>query len=87
MSRVEAFAAEMLWKIAEEVPPEWYGGDLGDDRAADGEALMERRSRVRELIGSFRESDREPFPVWGRKVSVVVPAGFGMLGDVGGLVM
>jgi hypothetical protein len=51
------------------------------------ERLLERRSRVRELIGSFRESDREPFPDWGRRVSVVVPAGVEMLGDVGGFVM
>ena len=86
LSRVEAFAAEGLWKIAEEVPPEWYGGDPREIERLM-EKLLERRSRVRELIGSFRESDREPFPVWGRKASVVVSHGFQMMGDVGGLVM
>ena len=38
LSRMEAMAAETLWEIAEEVPPEWYGGDTGGDRAADGAA-------------------------------------------------
>jgi hypothetical protein len=86
LSRVEGFAAEGLWKIAEEVPPEWYGGDPREIELLM-ERLLERRSRVRELIGSFRESNREPFPYWGRKTSVVMPGGFGYLGDVGGMVM
>src|ERR1700744_1756677 len=29
LSRIEKFDAAKLWAIAEEVPPEWYGGDLG----------------------------------------------------------
>jgi hypothetical protein len=49
--------------------------------------LLERRARVRELIGSFRESNREPFPCWGNKVSVVVPERLEYLRDVGGMVM
>jgi hypothetical protein len=64
LSRVEAFPASGLWKIAEEVPPEWYGGDPGTVERLM-ETLLERRSRVRELIGQFRDSDREPFPKWG----------------------
>ena len=86
LSRVEGFAAEALGRIAEEVPPEWYGGDPREIERLM-EKLLVRRSRVRELIGSYRESDREPFPDWGRKVSVVMPAGVEMLGDVGGFVM
>jgi hypothetical protein len=86
LSRVEGFAVELLGKIAEEVPPEWYGGDPGEIERLM-ERLLVRRSRVRELIRSFRESNREPFPNWGKKVRVVVPDGFGILGDVGGLVM
>ena len=86
LSKVETMEEETLWGIAEEIPPEWYGGD---PRVIEQlmETLLGRRSRVRELIGSFRESNREPFPQWGAKTRVVVPREFGMLGDVGGLVM
>ena len=72
LSRVEEFEAECLWKIAEEIPPEWYGGDLGVIECLM-EMLLKRRSRVRELIGQFRESNREPFPNWGVVKSIVVP--------------
>jgi hypothetical protein len=75
LSRVEGFAAEVLWKIAEEVPPEWYGGDPATIERLM-ETLLQRRSRVRELVWSFRESNREPFPYWGAAVSVVVPRNF-----------
>ena len=77
--------AAKLWEIAEVVPPEWYGGDT-----AVIERLMEqmlaRRERVREFILSFRESDREPFPMWEKKVSVIVPRQF-MENAVGKFVM
>jgi hypothetical protein len=75
LSRVEGYAPEGLWKIAEEIPPEWYGGDLGVIEHLM-EMLLKRRSRVRELIGQFRESNREPFPNWGIVKSVVVPESF-----------
>ncbi len=75
LSRIEAMDAGVLWKIAEEVPPAWYGGDL-----ATIERLMEqmlaRRGRVRELIVSFRDSDREPFPLWRTGARVAVPGNF-----------
>jgi hypothetical protein len=35
-------------------------------------ALLARRERVRELIDSFRLSDRRPFPAWGRPAVEVV---------------
>jgi hypothetical protein len=86
LSRIEEFPADRLWSIAEEVPPEWYGGDL-----ATLERLMEqvltRRGRVRELIGSFRNSDREPFPNWGAARAIVVPRRFAIVGNAGNLVM
>jgi len=86
ISRVEEFAAERLWHIAEEVPPEWYGGDVAVlERLM--EKLLERRGRVRELIQSFRDSDREPFPNWGTSQSVVVPRRFAIAGNAGNLVM
>jgi hypothetical protein len=75
LTRVEEFAAEKLWAIAEAVPPEWYGGDLRTIERLM-ETLLKRSSKVRELIGQFRDSNREPFPKWGRTVSVVVPKSF-----------
>jgi hypothetical protein len=77
LSRVEEFSGETLGKVAEEIPPEWYGGD---PRVIERlmESLLQRRSRVRELIGQFRESDREPFPLWGMAKNIVIPRGFEM---------
>ncbi len=86
LGRVEAFAADDLWKIAEEIPPAWYGGD---PRVIEKliETLLVRRSRVRELIGQFRESNREPFPNWGAVKRVMVPRGFEVAADAGKFVM
>jgi hypothetical protein len=55
---------EVVWKAANEVPPEWYGGDLSEMEALV-EKLLARRSRIRETIDAFRSSDRKPFPNWG----------------------
>ena len=86
LSRVEEFAAEELWKIAEEIPPEWYGGD---PRTIEGlmEILLKRRSRVRELIGEFKESHREPFPNWGSLKRIVVTKSFEVPENPGRFVM
>jgi hypothetical protein len=63
LTRMETMDAQVLWRIAEEIPPEWYGGDLGDlERLV--EMLLERRAQVRRLIEEFGRSDREPFPKW-----------------------
>ncbi|HEX4154378.1 MAG TPA: HipA family kinase [Acidobacteriaceae bacterium] len=86
LTRIEEFAAERLWALAEEVPPEWYGGDLRTIERLM-EQMLERRGRVRELIGSFRDSDREPFPNWGASKSVAGPRQFRVAGDAGNLVM
>jgi hypothetical protein len=75
LSRVEEFSGDVLWKVAEEIPPEWYGGDVGMMEQLM-ESLLHRRSRVRELIGQFRESNREPFPLWGVGRDIVNPRGF-----------
>ncbi len=72
LSRLEALPAEQLWSIAEEVPPEWYGGDLSTIERLM-ETLLARRSKVRDLITAFRESTREPFPLWESRVTVTVP--------------
>ena len=57
--------AETVWAAANEVPPQWYGGDLSEMEALV-EKLLARRSRIRELIEAFRNSDRKPFPNWGQ---------------------
>jgi hypothetical protein len=64
LSRIERFAPEAAWSIAEIIPPEWYGGDVGALELLV-ERLLARRARVRELIMAFRESARNPFPNWG----------------------
>jgi len=64
LGRIETMEPDKIWAIAETVPPEWYGGEVAAlERLI--EELIERRGRVRELIGDFRESDRKPFPKWG----------------------
>jgi hypothetical protein len=65
LTRLETMAEETVWAAANEVPPEWYGGDLSDMEALV-EKLLARRSRIRELIEGFGKSDRKPFPKWGR---------------------
>ena len=53
----------VLGEIADQIPPEWYN----DDYQQLGELLGrldQRRSRVRELIVSARDSGRQPFANW-----------------------
>ena len=64
LTRMETMPAETVWAAANEVPPEWYGGDLCEMEALV-EKLLARRSRIRELIEMFGRSDRKPFPKWG----------------------
>jgi hypothetical protein len=63
LERIETITPGKIWGIAESVPPEWYGGEVA---VLEGliEQLIARQSRVRELIGDFRECDRRPFPKW-----------------------
>jgi hypothetical protein len=64
LTRLETLPAETVWLAANEIPPEWYGGDLGEmERLV--EKLLARRSLIRELIEDFGRSDRRPFPNWG----------------------
>ena len=89
LTRIEEMDASKLWRIAEAVPPPWYGGDTADIERLT-EQMLARRGRVRELIASFRDSSREPFPLWTGKASVVVPAQFvdmGRFGEAGKFLM
>jgi hypothetical protein len=71
LERVETIDAQAVWRIAEEVPPEWYGGDVSEMEQLI-EKLLARRGRVRELIVQFRESARRPMPKWGGVVGMAV---------------
>lgn len=64
LTRMETMPAETVWAVANEVPPEWYGGDLGEMESLV-EKLLQRQNRIRELIEMFGKSDRKPFPKWG----------------------
>ena len=66
LTRLETIAAETVWAVANDIPPEWYGGDLSEMEALV-EQLLARRNRIRALIDDFRASDRKPFPNWGSK--------------------
>ena len=63
LSRIESFPESSLWPLAEESPPEWYEGGA-DELEQLLKKLLERRTRVRELILSFKSSSRNPFPGW-----------------------
>jgi hypothetical protein len=65
LTRLETMAAETVWAAANEIPPQWYGGDLSEMESLV-EKLLARRSRIRELIDAFGKSDRQPFPKWDR---------------------
>jgi ABC-type nitrate/sulfonate/bicarbonate transport system substrate-binding protein len=64
LSRVEGIEPAMIQNIAGDVPPEWTGNDWGALEML-AEKIVERRSKVRELIAAFRNSQRQPFPAWG----------------------
>ena len=57
-----------MWPLAEEVPPEWYEGGA-EELEQLLKKLLERRARVRELVLSFKNSSRNPFPNWKEAVN------------------
>jgi hypothetical protein len=85
LGKVESMPPDTLWSIAEQVPPEWYGDMSELERLM--EQLLTRRGRIRELIASFRDSNREPFPMWNKGTKVVVPRQFAEAGGEGRFVM
>ena len=64
LTRLETLDPEIIWNAANDIPPDWYGGDITALEALV-EKLIHRRRRIRELIDNFRRSDRNPFPNWG----------------------
>ena len=72
LSRIERFPARQLQGIADEIPCEWDGERDELQRLLD--RLLERRSRVRQLIEDFRSSSRNPFPNWTMERSTPCPS-------------
>ena len=63
LTRAEEADIIDLWRCAESIPPEWYGGDRSDLEKLV-ETLYARRTQIRDLITAFRNSTRNPFPNW-----------------------
>jgi HipA-like protein len=63
LSRIEKMGEDVVWGLAGEIPPEWYGGEW-DELEKLVRTLIVRRGLVRELIEAFRVSPRRPFPEW-----------------------
>jgi len=63
LSRIEKMEEDVMWTLAGEIPPEWYGGEW-DELEKLVRTLIARRGVVRELIEAFRVSPRRPFPEW-----------------------
>jgi hypothetical protein len=63
LTRVEEIDVNAIWRIAAAIPPEWYEGDRAGLHCLV-ETLNKRRTMIRALITTFRESSRSPFPLW-----------------------
>lgn len=63
LSCAEKMDIQEIWRIAAEIPEEWYESDhCGLHRLV--ESLYKRRGMIRDLITAFRTSSRNPFPNW-----------------------
>ena len=63
LSRIEGFPEHLLWSLVDQIPPEWYGSAV-DELDQLLSRLLERRPLVHELVFSFKNSSRNPFPNW-----------------------
>jgi hypothetical protein len=63
LSRIEGMEEDVMWGLAEEIPPDWYGREW-EELEKLVRTLIMRRVVVRELIEAFRVSPRRPFPAW-----------------------
>jgi hypothetical protein len=68
ISRIEQIDQETIWDIVHEIPPEWYEHN-SEALSRLIESLYQRRFLVRNLITSFHNSTRNPFPNWTDTVS------------------
>jgi hypothetical protein len=63
LERLESLDPEEVHAAGEEIPPDWYSGDV-DALEQLLKKLVTRRSRVRELIIALKNSPRLPFDRW-----------------------
>ena len=63
LSRIEQMSDDVIFGCGDVIPPEWYESDSDALERLLG-TLVKRRARIRELIESFRDSSRRPFPNW-----------------------
>lgn len=66
LSRIEALKPTIVREIAGCIPPEWC--DDWEGLPTLVETIIQRRSRLRDLITAFRDSSRNPFPAWGQGI-------------------
>ncbi|MFP5237167.1 MAG: HipA family kinase [Acidobacteriota bacterium] len=64
LSRIETLDDQAVWNAANEIPPDWYNGDIAAMESLV-EKLLARRRLIRESILAFGNTDRQPFPNWG----------------------
>ena len=69
LGRVENFDPAAIHEIAGTVPPVWTGNGWAEMETLAA-TIVERRSKVRELITAFRNSTRQPFASWGQAAEV-----------------
>ncbi len=70
LSRIESFPETSLWPLVDQIPPEWYDSAV-DELERLLTLLLGRRSRVRDLILSFKNSSRNPFPNWSQVTACI----------------
>jgi hypothetical protein len=63
LSRIEQMDQSVIWELANEIPPVWYGAEW-DVFEKLVRSLIGRQEMVRSLIELFRVSVRRPFPEW-----------------------
>jgi hypothetical protein len=63
LATIEGMNESLIWNCAAGIPPEWYSSDWGALEELV-RCLLDRRTKVRELIIAFRMSSRQPFPNW-----------------------
>jgi hypothetical protein len=62
LTRIEQMDEITVRLCADGIPLEWYGDTDALENLID--SLCRRRAKVRQLIAAFRDSSRNPFPLW-----------------------
>ena len=76
LSKVENLKPEVVANIAGEIPPEWCDDWGALEKLVN--TIIERCSKVRDLITAFGDSSRNPFPAW---ISGTRPSAYKSMGS------